>query len=107
MRSFISLALLISLAVAAAPIVNEGATNVVPNSWIITYKDGVTDWKRRQHQNEVHSYAITRPGMMGVGHTFSIGSMSGYQVMIDRRDMACILDSAMARPVQACRVSLI
>ncbi|KAK3319294.1 peptidase S8/S53 domain-containing protein [Apodospora peruviana] len=60
------------------------------NHIIVRLKGSLTDEDSMRHVEEVHRLAVQRPGMRGVGQTWSMGNFKGYQVQIAAEDLECV-----------------
>lgn len=81
-------------------IANPAATNVVKDSYIVVYKSGVADAVASAHEALIHTVATTVDGLTGVGNTFKLGGLRGYQVHVDSAGLAKISQSPLVAYVE-------
>ncbi|KAH7323047.1 peptidase S8/S53 domain-containing protein [Stachybotrys elegans] len=89
-----SLTGLVALALAGAPIKNDGvsADITIPESYIVAYKPGVDAAKRKQHEDAITKKA-KKSKKNGVVETISIDKFQGYVVKISSAELKDIINS--------------
>ncbi|KAH6999385.1 peptidase S8/S53 domain-containing protein [Ilyonectria destructans] len=89
-----SLTGLLGLALAAAPIKNDGisADIVVPDKYIVTYKTGTDATERKNHENGITKKA-KKKNKKGVVDTIDVGGLHAYVVEIPPSEVKDITNS--------------
>ncbi|KAK3317299.1 peptidase S8/S53 domain-containing protein [Cercophora scortea] len=84
----------IPLAIADAPIKNDGVgvDIVVPDKYIVTYKEGADPAKKKKHQEDVDKKA-KKNKKQGVTETIDIAGLHAYVVEIAPTDLKSVLSS--------------
>jgi oryzin len=86
--SILYLALSVSLVAAQAPITNPDQKDVVPDSYIVVYKAGVSTAEMQKHEVKVHRRATSVK--KGIGRRFRLGKLSGYEVHITPSELEAV-----------------
>ena len=68
---------------------NADATDVVPNSWIVVYHNDVNASAITAHEQSISSI-LSRRDTDGIGATYSLELLKGYQVTADAATIADI-----------------
>lgn len=75
-----------------AEIKNPEETNVVPNSYLVKYKENVSASDKDTHEDAVHQRAVSG-GSRGIVGKWDFGAFSGYEVEIAPGDLNVILEA--------------
>lgn len=96
-----SLTGLLGLALAAAPIKNDGisADIVVPDKYIVTYKTGTDATERKNHENGITKKA-KKKNKKGVVDTIDVGGLHAYVVEIPPSEVKDIANSNLVSNLQ-------
>jgi Peptidase inhibitor I9 len=101
-RNIATLAALLLPVVFSAPVApdanlkirNAGATDVIPNSYIVVYKDGVSAAEIAAHESAVSSTIGKQESpMSGIGSKWDMETFKGYQIEADAATIQQIADS--------------
>lgn len=86
------------LALAGAQITNAGlaADLVVPDRYIVKYKDNVDPEKRTKHEDEINKKA-KKSNKKGILHKLNLKGLSGYVVEISSDDTKDVTSSELVR----------
>jgi hypothetical protein len=117
--SLLSLAITLPLGLAKAPIKNAEYPDVVADSYIVIYKQGVSAASKKKHEDKVDA---TAKGVVSISSTnatatsgrrgggwaakngisskFGIGRVSGYQLQIAAADLDAVLDDPLVDYVE-------
>lgn len=98
--AFAGLAALLAapLVLAGAQITNAGlaANLVVPDRYIVKYKDNVDPERRRKHEDDIDKKA-KKSKRKGIVHTLNLKSLNGYVVEIPSEDVKDVTSSDLVR----------
>lgn len=86
------------LVLAGAQITNAGlaANLVVPDRYIVKYKDNVDPGKRRKHEDDIDKKAKTSK-KKGILNTLNLKGLNGYVVEMSSEDIKDVTSSELVR----------
>jgi hypothetical protein len=100
-KSFVALAACFLPLIAGAPteqpalkLRNADATNVVPNSYVVVYKDNMDTSTYESEMSSVNALLSKRDSTFaGVGHKYNMEKFKGYQIETDPDTLSKISES--------------